>query len=112
MKITKSIRIKASVVFAALIFIAGVWTATGAADQNWFRQGPDVEGFQQIIPRGTISSIDRPEFKSATQASIPDSAWILGFEMDGKAYAYDLNLLNAHEVVNHTVGDKPIAAVW
>jgi hypothetical protein len=32
--------------------------------------------------------------------------------MDGLAYAYDLNLLNAHEIVNLTVGDQPIAAVW
>ena len=67
----------------------GTWTVA-AADQRWLRKGSDMDGFQQIILRGTISSIDRPEFKSAAQARIPDSAWILGYEMDGLAYAYDL----------------------
>ncbi len=71
-----------------------------------------VDGFQQILPRGRISALVDPTFVSAAEADLPESAWILGFERDGHAYAYDLNLLNSHEVVNHRIGDLPIAAVW
>ncbi|RMH16497.1 MAG: DUF3179 domain-containing protein [Acidobacteria bacterium] len=71
-----------------------------------------VKGFQQILPRGTIASIDDPEFVPAEEANLPDDAWVLGFAYGGEAYAYDLNLLNSHEIVNHKAGDRPIAAVW
>jgi hypothetical protein len=71
-----------------------------------------VEGFQRILPRGQISALVDPVFVSAASADLPDTAWILGFEHEGYAYAYDLNLLNSHEVVNHLAGDLPVAAVW
>ena len=68
--------------------------------------------FQQIIPRGTIASVDQPDFVSAREAEIPDDAWVLGVEIDGQAKAYSLNLLNHHEIVNDTSGDVAFAAVW
>ncbi len=71
-----------------------------------------VEGFQQILPRGKIAALVNPKFVPAASADLPDTAWILGFEHEGHAFAYDLNLLNSHEVVNHRVGDLPVAAVW
>ncbi|MCH7548683.1 MAG: DUF3179 domain-containing protein [Candidatus Krumholzibacteriota bacterium] len=43
---------------------------------------------------------------------IPDDAWILGVLINGEARAYDLNLLNHHEIVNDEVGGTPVAAVW
>ena len=89
MTITELIRLRWPLMLAGLVFMLGLWTAA-TADQVWLRKGPDMDGFQQIILRGTISSIDRPEFKSAAQARIPDSVWNLGYEMDGLAYAYDL----------------------
>ena len=45
-------------------------------------------------------------------AEIPDDAWVLGFHRDGESFAYDLNLLNAHEVVNHGSERSRFAAVW
>lgn len=73
---------------------------------------PTVDGFQQLLPRGAIAALVDPSFVAATAASVPDDAWVLGFARDGEAFAYDLNLLNSHEVVNHTLGTLPIAAVW
>lgn len=71
-----------------------------------------MEGFQQILERGMIASIDNPEFVSAAEADIDADAWVLGVMIDGEARAYSLNLLNSHEVVNDRISDKPVAAVW
>ncbi len=82
--------------------------AAGADDQ----QPIPVEGYEQILARGAIAALVAPEFVSAAEAEIPDQAWILGFEHGGEAYAYDLNILNSHEVVNHTIAGSAFAAVW
>ncbi len=70
------------------------------------------EEFQQLIPRGRITSIDEPVFVSAAEAEIPDDAWVLGVNISGVAKAYSLNLLNHHEVVNDASGETAFAAVW
>ena len=72
----------------------------------------DVEGFEQLLPRGRIAAVVDPAFVEANDAEIPDTAWILGYAVENEAYAYDLNLLNSHEVVNHHAGRNAIAAVW
>jgi len=69
-------------------------------------------GFEQILPRGRIAAIDVPVYVSAEKAKIPDSAWVLGFAIEGRTYAYSLNLLNAHEIVNDEAAGQPFAAVW
>lgn len=73
---------------------------------------PTVDGFQQLLPRGAIPALVDPTFVAATDADLPDEAWILGFARDGQTFAYDLNLLNAHEVVNHGTESSRFAAVW
>ncbi len=96
-----------------LAAVAGVWGAGGALAQEATVPDPiPVEGFIQLMPRGAIAALVDPDFVPAANAKIPDDAWVLGFAHGGKAYAYDLNLLNAHEVVNHEAGGAPIAAVW
>ncbi len=69
-------------------------------------------GVEQILPRGSIAAVFDPKFVPAAQADIADDAWILGVVVEGRAHAYSLNLLNAHEVVNDKIGDKSFAAVW
>lgn len=76
-------------------------------------QGRDVPtGFQQILPRGNIAAIDNPSYVPAAEADIRDDAWVLGVVIDGQARAYSLDLLNAHEVVNDSIGGTNFAAVW
>lgn len=75
-------------------------------------EGIPVEGFQQLLPRGGIPALVDPDFVSVAEAEIPDGAWVLGFERDGEAFAYDLNLLNSYEVVNHGTESGAFAAVW
>lgn len=69
-------------------------------------------GVEQILPRGQIAAVFAPQFVPAAEAELPDSAWVLGVEVEGVAKAYSLNLLNHHEVVNDRSGDTAYAAVW
>jgi carotenoid cleavage dioxygenase-like enzyme len=71
-----------------------------------------IPGFERVLERGAIASIDEPHFVSAEEAEISDDAWVMGVVIDGQARAYSLNLLNSHEVVNDVIADQPIAAVW
>ncbi len=70
------------------------------------------EGFEQILPRGRIAAVSEPVYVAADEAKIAPSSWVLGVVIDGRPLAYSLNLLNAHEVVNDTVGETHFAAVW
>ena len=70
------------------------------------------EGVDMLLPRGGIPADLDPQFVLATEADIPDEAWILGVVIDGEAHAYSLNLLNHHEIVNDRFGAIPVAAVW
>ncbi len=70
------------------------------------------DGFEQIVPRGRIAAIDEPQFVHASEASIADDSVVLGVVIDGQARAYSIRLLNAHEVVNDTIGETNFAAVW
>ncbi len=71
-----------------------------------------VDGFEQLLPRGAIPALVDPVFVSAQEAELPDGAWVLGFELGGQAFAYDLNVLNGHEIVNHGHKGTHFAAVW
>ena len=74
--------------------------------------GSAPDGVDILLPRGGIPAVFDPKFVSASEADIPDDAWVLGVVIDGEAHAYSLNLLNHHEVVNDRFGELPVAAVW
>jgi len=94
-------------------FAAAALAVSFAASGTAFGQAEEPpEGVQQLLPRGGIPAIFEPEFVSAQEAELPDSAWVLGVYLNGDARAYDLNLLNHHEVVNDVVGGQPVAPVW
>lgn len=95
--------------FVAASLAAGTFLAGSALAEDEAGLPP---GFQQIVPRGAIASIDAPNFVPASKARIPPEAWVLGVVVEGRSRAYSLNLLNRHEVVNDAVGDHPFAAVW
>lgn len=72
----------------------------------------EPEGYQQIVPRGRIAAVDNPTYVPASEAEVRPSSWVLGVVIEGQPRAYSLNLLNAHEVVNDSIGDTNFAAVW
>ena len=69
-------------------------------------------GYEQLLPRGRIAAIDEPSYVDAQSAAIPPDAWVLGVVVEGRAYAYSVNLLNRHEVVNDKAGETAFAVVW
>ena len=71
-----------------------------------------LPGFEKLLPKGRIAAISDPQFVKATEAQMPDDAWIIGVFDGTTAKAYDINLLNRHEIVNDFIGDKPIATTW
>lgn len=69
-------------------------------------------GFQRFFPRGHIPTLDAPQYVPAKEAEVPPDAWVLGVVVDGRALAYELNLLTRNEVINDRVGDRPVAIVY
>lgn len=60
-----------------------------------------------------IPAIDSPEFIQAADADFlkPDDR-ILGLTLDGKAKAYPVKILDWHEVVNDSIGDRYFAVTF
>ena len=68
----------------------------------------------RLLPVGGIPAIDEPRFVSGEQADaqMSPSEPVLAIEIDGKARAYSLWQLDAHEIVNDEVGGKKFAVTW
>lgn len=63
--------------------------------------------------RDGIPAIDNPSFDDAENAFwLHDDDRIIGFTESGDARAYPLRILVWHEIVNDTVGGKPIAVTY
>ncbi|MBI2369760.1 MAG: DUF3179 domain-containing protein [Deltaproteobacteria bacterium] len=73
---------------------------------------------QDIIPGGPppdgIPPIDRPVFVSVKEAGrwLRETEPVVAFEWRGDARAYPLQILIWHEIVNDTVGGKPVSVTY
>ncbi len=67
-----------------------------------------------VLGKDGIQAILDPQFISAAEAvsQMQPSERVLGVSINGEHRAYPLNLLSRHEVVNDTVGGKPVAVTW
>ena len=67
-----------------------------------------------VLPFDAIPSIDNPEFLDAEQASefMSDGHLIIGLSVGDDHRAYSTAFLSGHEIVNDTVGGKPVAVTW
>ena len=67
-----------------------------------------------VLGKDAIPAILHPQFVSATEAlpQMGPSERVLGVSIDGEHRAYPLNMLSRHEIVNDTVGGKPVAVTW
>jgi Protein of unknown function (DUF3179) len=70
-------------------------------------------------PKDGIPSIDNPKFEklaggkaSGWSADIGDTEAVISLALDGDARAYPLRVLMWHEIVNDTVGGKPVAVTY
>ena len=65
-------------------------------------------------PRDGIPPIDRPSFvePSAASAWLADNEPVVVYEENGDARAYPLQILIWHEIVNDTVGGRPVTVTF
>lgn len=65
-------------------------------------------------PRDGIPALTDPAFISAAEADekLKPSDLVIGVEFGGVAKAYPVGILTWHEVINDTVGDKPVMVSW
>ena len=67
-----------------------------------------------VLGKDAIPAILDPQFITAAEAvsQMEPSERVMGVSIDGEHRAYPLNLLSRHEIVNDTVGGKPVAVTW
>ena len=65
-----------------------------------------------VLPDG-IPDLRDPSFLTPDEADyiLPDDR-VFGVEINGDVKAYPLRIVNAHEMVNDTVGGEPISLMW
>jgi hypothetical protein len=104
--------------------------ATAAADPaRWRAEWPKTDfsktavDFATILsggpPKDGIPSIDQPKFERLSggkaagwAADIGDTEAVISLAVNGDARAYPLRVLMWHEIVNDTVGGKPVAVTY
>ena len=65
-----------------------------------------------VAPDG-IPDLRNPPMLTAAQADyLNDSDRVFGVTINGESRAYPLRIVNAHEMVNDTVGGEPISLLW
>ena len=90
-------------------------TIASSPGQDGF-SGDAVQSFDIITVLGKdgIPSIDNPRFVGPGEADRQMESFerVLGVSINGDHRAYPLNMLSRHEIVNDTVGGKPVAVTW
>lgn len=100
--------------------LTGFWVTAASADlrtgwprTDFSRASIDLS---EIIsggpPKDGIPSIDDPAFRSLIAADRDSSEPAITVVIDGDARAYPLGILLWHEIVNDTVGGKPVAVTY
>lgn len=110
------------VVLAAAWLLALVVSSVAQPDA-WKRQGWSTDFSKHSIdygeilsggpPKDGIPSIDDPVFTPVAQdTDLDDKEPVIGLEIDGDARAYPLRVLMWHEIVNDTVGGRPVTVTY
>ena len=66
----------------------------------------------RLLPAEGIPAIDEPTMVPAADSRLRDSDPVIGVALDGEARAYPTWVLDGHEIVNDSLGKRPIAATW
>lgn len=76
--------------------------------------GGDREQLQIVLPRDAIPAINKPQFATRAEADkfLDDNEPVIGLADHGEARAYSTWLLDRHEIVNDSFGNRPIAVTW
>lgn len=75
--------------------------------------GEDLpDGYRQVLRRDGIAPIYDPQFVTADESDWPDTALIIGVEIQGEAKAYPVSHLNSREMVIDSLAGIPILVTW
>lgn len=78
-------------------------------------QGRDdsvISNFVQLLPRDAIRPIYEPGFIPPDEADLREEALVIGVSINGDSRAYPISILRRREMVNDTVGGRPILVTW
>jgi hypothetical protein len=97
-----------------LVILATVTTTQGQKREASVVGVVDGDSVYQLLPVDAIPAIRAPEFVTGPEAEKQMSANepVMGLEIDGDVRAYSLWQLDAHEIVNDSFGDLPVAVTW
>ena len=94
----------------------------GANPRIWQNEGWTTDFSQMAVspdsiqsggpPKDGIPSIDAPRFVPIDEASLNDRDPVIGLAINGDARAYPLSILTWHEIVNDTVGERPVIVTY
>ena len=67
-----------------------------------------------LLPKDAIPAIFDPVFVNAEEANsqLLDEDLVIGVTVNGEHRAYGVAFLSGHEIVNDTLGGRPIAVTW
>jgi hypothetical protein len=66
-----------------------------------------------VLPKDAIPAILSPTFDDGKKATwLKGKDLVVGVEVGGDSRAYPVSTLSRHEIVNDTVGARPIAVTW
>lgn len=101
-----------------------VWSATAQANpSHWRYEWPETDFGKHSVPFSEIRSggppkngippIYDPKFAPLDEATdLSETEPVIGLTIDGDMRAYPLRILMWHEIVNDTVGGKPVAVTF
>lgn len=107
---------KARLIAVVLILVFGIITA-GYNTADGFDLSTHSIPIDEIESGGpakdAIPALTNPVFVSSTEATfLDDKDIVLGVEIDGRAKAYPVKILNWHEAVNDKLSGQSILATW
>jgi len=97
--------------FVLLLLLVSM-TIASAKEMNGFDVSNSLIPTEHIKqggpPKDGIPAIDKPHYVSAEEAGfLQGNDFVLGFELEGQAFAYPRYILNWHELINDQVNGKP-----
>ncbi len=73
-----------------------------------------IKEIESSVARDAIPALDDPRFSSPGEVGrlLKASDRVLGVALNGEAKAYPVRILNWHELVNDSVGGRPVLVSW
>lgn len=81
---------------------------------DFTRKAVDIREIHNVIRKDGIPAIDSPRFGTVAEAAdgLQPKEPLISLDIGGEARAYPLRILIWHEIVNDTVGGRPVAVTF